>query len=1618
MQYKGIVAVIVFALLTSGLMMESHGEEQGEQSVLFGWEINNGLLNFIAFCNGNNYTWDFGDGSIGYGKVVSHEYASGGEYDVKLIVDGIEVDERTINTNDSPPEADFYWLPSTPYSYEEVMFIDNSTDDGFIVNWSWDIENDGIIDGYGKYIKHVFTTPGKHSITLRVVDNDGMMDSITKEISVLNILPTPKFYWTKSNGSILFNASWSYDKDGSIVNYTWDFGDGSIGYGKVVQHSYAANKKYYVTLYVKDDYGETNSTMLEVNLLNNLPIVNFYWQPAHPTDLDTVYFYSTSNDSDGNITTWIWDFGDGSVAYGENVSHRYEDNGTYSVTLFVLDDENAYNITTKQIFVSNVPPVADFVYSPPFPLPNKTISFNSTSYDSDGYIVNWTWNFGDGNISYGENVSHVYVEHGIYNVSLTVIDNDGDFSTKKIKLVVADFYVNASIYDPANHTWNRIQDAINNATDGTFIYVMDGNYNEDVFVNKSVYILGKNASIIGKNYSLYLAANEIFVDNFEILDAKNGILMASNLSLIKSCKFNGSYIAINISGNYNSLEENILEGNISIAVYGNHNSIGNNEITGKAGIILYGKMNEIFSNNISAESGIKAFDSENSIYDNFIYGCKYGMRIYNENLVSNNSIYSCEYGIDGTEFKIVGNKLWNNKYAINASKIYIENCNITNNEIAIFGIEIHSNDTIIRNGSIDAEKIYFHNVSIEIGRINCTYGEIRNSRIGKQEMIRGEIYSVKTQFYENTEISVNGTFLDCNFTKNGLTSLNNSLVTNCSFYKNDRALILEDNNTVKNSSFIENEYAIFIEGNYNNIFNNTFLLNQHALYIENAKHNNFLNNNITKNVKGLEMYYSPGNYFEGNEFLSNVYAIDIYGESIEHFYNSFKNNTVNGLPLFYAVNESNFILNESYGFIGLIGCKNVSILNQEIGNNGKSILAVGSEELNIGKTKIHDSVYGIYILKSRDIEIKECNVFLNGKGILLRASTHVSISNCNISTNDIGINIFDIQNTAGNNYIDAILQGNRYGILIQGMGDNEIHGNIDSIKIDKSNENRIRANVSKLILRNGNAKILNSSIKEIDSYSSNIDLENSMVSKADIEKGSVYAMKTDFKGNMSFNDCNLQLLNSKFELSHVKIAGSLIYASNDEFYNKSYVEICSSDGNISHAKFYWNDFALKVNANITLYNCSFYENGKGAYVSRGKMIGGEIYNNSYGCILNGSAIVSNILFHHNEFALIINSSFSEIYQNSFWKNQYGVVANGSNNTIYHNNFVYNEINAKDNSNNSWNLTTPHEGNYWDDYAGSDGNNDGIGDMPYEVGKSYDFYPLMTAYENAAKVPNEAPVASFMFYPANPFSFDEISFIDTSQDPNGKNDISSWKWNFGDGNTSNEQNPKHAYARPGSYNVTLTIKDRAGAENSFTMAINITNLAPLPAFDYNPENVSSYDTIQFTSNSVDRDGFIVNYTWQFGDGSIAYGRNVSHRYTAPGVYRVILTVIDNLNSTSTCYKEIRIENRKPSADFEFYPEKPKTGEKITFKDLSSDMDGNIISWHWDFGDGTAANGRNASHAYAKPGSYKVRLTVEDNEGGVASYEQIVEVEEKETPGFGFALLMIALAIAIAAMRKFK
>ncbi len=381
------------------------------------------------------------------------------EFYIKAIDVNGKVNVSTIYSfeiiDEIPPSISNVSFPSiSPPGYINISCYvsDNRGVDAVYINISYpnsSFSNLSMLHAAGKYYINQSFAVGHYSFYIYAIDltNNTALSS-TYNFTV-TYYPVANFTYMPSSPTTQDNIQFtdtSYDNDGSIVAWHWDFGDGAISNEQNPTHSYADDGIYNVTLTVTDNDGATSTTWKLITVENVPPIANFTWQPSMPTDIDEITFNAShSHDSDGYIANYTWDFGDGSVAYGMIAKHSYADDGIYNVTLAIRDNDGATSVTWKLITVANVPPIANFTFTTQF----LHVSFNSTSYDSDGFIANYTWDFGDGSVAYGKNVSHEYNESGEYNVTLTVKDDDGSIAWMSREVVVSSFQLVADFdYNP------------------------------------------------------------------------------------------------------------------------------------------------------------------------------------------------------------------------------------------------------------------------------------------------------------------------------------------------------------------------------------------------------------------------------------------------------------------------------------------------------------------------------------------------------------------------------------------------------------------------------------------------------------------------------------------------------------------------------------------------------------------------------------------------------------------------------------------------------------------------------------------------------------------------------------------------------------------------------------------------------------------------------------------------------------------------------------------------------------------------------------------------------------------------------------------------------------------
>ena len=192
---------------------------------------------------------------------------------------------------------------------------------------------------------HVYTTPGTYTATLTVSDGsltDSESFTITVNgaanqppVAVANATPTPG----TAPLDVHFHGMGSYDPDGDVLTYAWDFGDGNTAMTAMADHTYTSAGVYTATLTVSDGtLSDAATVTITVDAANQAPTAALIATPTTGTAPLNVNFSGTpSSDPDGDALTYVWDFGDGNTATGATTSHVYTAVGGYTATLTVSD---------------------------------------------------------------------------------------------------------------------------------------------------------------------------------------------------------------------------------------------------------------------------------------------------------------------------------------------------------------------------------------------------------------------------------------------------------------------------------------------------------------------------------------------------------------------------------------------------------------------------------------------------------------------------------------------------------------------------------------------------------------------------------------------------------------------------------------------------------------------------------------------------------------------------------------------------------------------------------------------------------------------------------------------------------------------------------------------------------------------------------------------------------------------------------------------------------------------------------------------------------------------------------------------------------------------------------
>ena len=323
--------------------------------------------------------------------------------------------------------------------------------DGTIASWRWDFA-DGSPVATTPTASHTYSAAGTYAATLTVTDDLGATGTDTVIVSIVTNLPPqaaagPDQY-VAPGAAVLLDGGGSADPDGAIVAYSWELGDGSpAGTTRTVTHVYPAAGVYLVTLRVTDNMGATATDSAYVVVgggpANAPPAAEAGPNRSASVGASITLDGTASADSDGSVTAYAWDFGDGASGSGSMVSHAWSAAGSYLVKLTVTDNRGATDEDFTMVVVSdptsgNAAPSAEAG-----PNRNATVGTaitldGSGSSDADGTIASYAWDFGDGSSGAGSSASHAWAAAGNYLVKLAVTDDKGATGEDLTLVVVGD----------------------------------------------------------------------------------------------------------------------------------------------------------------------------------------------------------------------------------------------------------------------------------------------------------------------------------------------------------------------------------------------------------------------------------------------------------------------------------------------------------------------------------------------------------------------------------------------------------------------------------------------------------------------------------------------------------------------------------------------------------------------------------------------------------------------------------------------------------------------------------------------------------------------------------------------------------------------------------------------------------------------------------------------------------------------------------------------------------------------------------------------------------------------------------------------------------------------------
>ena len=263
---------------------------------------------------------------------------------------------------------------------------------------------------------------------------------------MLNVAPLISSLGGNTSGLEAQTLSWTAQVtdpgSSDVITGLWDFGDGSPGAsGLSASHAYADDGIYTVSFEASDNDGAASSSTLTVIVSNEGPSITSL-SVSNGNEGETLSFTGTAVDAGDDTLTYSWDFGDGSPAStGSTVSHAFSDDGSFSVSLTVSDEDSGSATAIAPVVIGNLPPEIQTISGPASGEEGQLLYFSATASDpssADAASLVFTWDFGDGSpIQTGASLSHSFPDNDNWQLIVTASDDDGGSDSSSLSVLTS-----------------------------------------------------------------------------------------------------------------------------------------------------------------------------------------------------------------------------------------------------------------------------------------------------------------------------------------------------------------------------------------------------------------------------------------------------------------------------------------------------------------------------------------------------------------------------------------------------------------------------------------------------------------------------------------------------------------------------------------------------------------------------------------------------------------------------------------------------------------------------------------------------------------------------------------------------------------------------------------------------------------------------------------------------------------------------------------------------------------------------------------------------------------------------------------------------------------------------